>query len=115
MAPPETLPDIAPDHCTTCRSAKMIQGGLTHRDHALYHCGTTTLMLREGWHNDGRDAGEKNRTLALWRQTLLETGRSFMDDPMLADRARLPRPAPLDAPAPTKHRTRTRRSATASA
>lgn len=62
-------------------------------DHAYYQCGTTTMMLREGWHNDGRTLAEVNRTLAQWRQALRDSGRTWMDDPMLSG-YRPPKPAP---------------------
>lgn len=78
--PQQAQPD---ELCSFCNMAPMIRNEATHD--ALYHCGTTSQMIREGWHNDGRTAEEKLRTIAYWKQYLHETGRTpRRDDPMLA-------------------------------
>lgn len=66
-----------PETCPTCGEPAQRKWD-KHPHHTRYKCGSTTMMLAEGFHVEGRDPRQE----ALWKQHLAKTGRT-MRDPML--------------------------------
>lgn len=66
-----------PETCPNCGEPAQRKWD-KHPDHTRYKCGSTTMMIAEGFHVQDRDP----RLEALWKQHLARTGRT-MGDPML--------------------------------
>lgn len=66
-----------PEACPTC-GAPANRKWDKHPDQTRYRCGTTTMMLADGFHIQNHDPREE----ALYKQHLARTGRT-MGDPML--------------------------------